>query len=171
MEKIVLSIEASCDMPKDLAEKYHFSILPATVILGDEIVHDGEVSGEDLFAYFNKTKKLPRTSCFNVNEFDAYFEKLIKETDADTVIHFSLSSGISATCQNAITSAAHMSEKLGKKIIVVDTLSLSTGMTLQALYAARLKETGNYTSDEIVAKVLERRAMRKQALPQNLLTI
>lgn len=158
MEKIVLSIEASSDMPKDLAERYHFSILPATVILGDEIVHDGEVSGEDLFAYFNKTKKLPRTSCFNVNEFDAYFEKLVKETDADTVIHFSLSSGISATCQNAIASAAHMSEKLGKKIIVVDTLSLSTGMTLQALYAARLKETGMYTADEIVAKVLERRA-------------
>ena len=154
MEKIILSVEGSCDMPKDLFERYGFKMIPAIVILGDDIVHDGEVSGEDLFAYFERTKKLPRTSCFNVQDFDQYFEKIAKE--GDSIIHFSLSSGISATCAHAIESAAKMSEKLGKKITIIDTLSLSTGQSLLAIYAAKLVESGKYNYDQIVDMVRAR---------------
>ena len=93
--KIIISAEASCDLPKELVEKYDVRIMPATVIVGDDILHDGEIEGEDLFHYFETTGKLPRTSATNVNEFDSYFGKLLEE--ADHVIHFSISGGISAT--------------------------------------------------------------------------
>ena len=69
--KIIISAEASCDLPKELVEKYDVRIMPATVIVGDDILHDGEIEGEDLFRYFETTGKLPRTSATNVNEFDS----------------------------------------------------------------------------------------------------
>lgn len=153
--KIIISAEASCDLPKELVEKYDVRIMPATVIVGDDILHDGEIEGEDLFRYFETTGKLPRTSATNVNEFDAYFGKLLEE--ADHVIHFSISGGISATCGNGAKSAQGMSEKTGKEVLSFDTRSLSTGMALQVLYAARLRDTGKYTAREIYDMVMARR--------------
>ena len=69
----------------------------------------------------------------------------------DHVIHFSLSSGISSSCEHAKIAA----DKFEGKVDVIDTKSLSTGIALQAEYACRLREKG--ASPEEIVKALTAR--------------
>ena len=98
--------------------------------------------------YVDKTGVLPKTSAINEMQYTEYFEGLLKEYDA--VIHFALSSGISSACNNAMTAASNL-----KGVYVVDSLSLSTGIALEAIYASELVKQG-LSPEEIVEKVKAR---------------
>lgn len=152
--KIILSAESTVDLSKPLQKEFDVHIIPFTVVIGEEEKKDGDVKGEDLFAYTEKTGKLAHTSAINVGQYLDYFTDLLK--DADAIIHFSLSSKITSATGNAITAAKEVEEKTGKRVIVIDSLSLSTGIAIQVLYCRKLIDKG-LPIDEIVSKVLERR--------------
>ena len=152
--KIILSAESTVDLSKPLLKEFDVHIVPFTVVIGEEEKKDGEVKGEDLFAYTEKTGKLAHTSAINVGQYLDYFTDLLK--DADAIIHFSLSSKITSATGNAITAAKQVEEKTGKRVIVIDSLSLSTGIAIQVVYCRKLIDKG-LPIDEIVSKVLERR--------------
>ena len=152
--KIILSAESTVDLSKPLQKEFDVHIVPFTVVIGEEEKKDGEVKGEDLFAYTEKTGKLAHTSAINVGQYLDYFTDLSK--DADAIIHFSLSSKITSATGNAITAAKEVEEKTGKRVIVIDSLSLSTGIAIQVVYCRKLIDKG-LPIDEIVSKVLERR--------------
>lgn len=152
--KIILSAESTVDLSKLLQKEFDVHIIPFTVVIGEEEKKDGEVKGEDLFAYTEKTGKLAHTSAINVGQYLDYFTDLLK--DADAIIHFSLSSKITSATGNAITAAKEVEEKTGKRVIVIDSLSLSTGIAIQVVYCRKLIDKG-LPIDEIVSKVLERR--------------
>lgn len=148
---IRISAESTIDLPKEELAKYKISTIPFTLVMGEEEGKDGEVLGEDLFAYTERTGQLARTAAVNREEYKVYFEKLLKE--ADEVVHITLSSGISAAHSNAVAAA----EEFEGKVHVIDSLSLSTGIALLAIYASRLNEAG-YSAKEIVELVEARRA-------------
>ncbi len=152
--KIILSAESTVDLSKPLQKEFDVHIVPFTVVIGEEEKKDGDVKGEDLFAYTEKTGKLAHTSAINVGQYLDYFTDLLK--DADAIIHFSLSSKITSATGNAITAAKEVEEKTGKRVIVIDSLSLSTGIAIQVVYCRKLIDKG-LPIDEIVSKVLERR--------------
>lgn len=152
--KIILSAESTVDLSKPLQKEFDVHIVPFTVVIGEEEKKDGEVKGEDLFAYTEKTGKLAHTSAINVGQYLDYFTDLLK--DADAIIHFSLSSKITSATGNAITAAKEVEEKTGKRVIVIDSLSLSTGIAIQVLYCRKLIDKG-LPIDEIISKILERR--------------
>lgn len=146
--KIAISAETTVDMTPDLIEKYKVNIIPFTVILGDREVFDGEISTEEIFDYVNKTKILPKTSAINSAQYEEHFAKLKKDYDA--IVHISLSSKISSSCQNAINASKEF-----ENVYVVDSLSLSTGIALLVMYASKLADKG-YDAKTIYDKVLER---------------
>lgn len=146
--KICISAESTIDLPKDLLEEFGIKTIPFEVILGEKSGLDGEVTPDIIYDYVDRTGVLPKTSAINVAQYTEYFSNLLKEYDA--VIHFSLSSGISSACQNAMFAAQEL-----KGVYVVDTLSLSTGIALQAIYASKLVKEG-LKPEEIVKKVSER---------------
>lgn len=152
--KTILSAESTVDLSKSLQKEFDVHIIPFTVVIGEEEKKDGDVEGEDLFAYTEKTGKLAHTSAINVGQYLDYFTDLLK--DADAIIHFSLSSKITSATGNAITAAKEVEEKTGKRVIVIDSLSLSTGIAIQVVYCRKLIDKG-LPIDEIVSKVLERR--------------
>ena len=133
--KICISAESTIDLPKDLLEEFGIKTIPFGVILGEKNGFDGEITPDIIYDYVDRTGVLPKTSAINVAQFTEYFSNLLKEYDA--VIHFSLSSGISSACQNAMIAAQEL-----KGVYVVDTLSLSTGIALQAIYASKLVKEG-----------------------------
>ena len=147
--KIAISAESTCDLTKALIKEFDIKIIPFNVILGDKEAHDGEITPQDLFDYVEKTNKLPHTSAINVFEYSEHFKKLLE--DHDVVIHFALSSKISVTSANAMTAA----EEFKGKVFVIDTLSLSTGIALQAIYGRKLANAGK-SPEEIVKAVKER---------------
>ncbi len=133
--KIRISSDTAIDLTKELIEKYDISTIPFQVFLGDENYLDGEITADEIIEYVNQKKTLPKTGAVNEFQFEEYFSEISKGYDA--VVHFSLSSDLSSTYNNAVNAA----EKIGN-VYVVDSKSLSTGIALLALYACELRDEG-----------------------------
>ncbi|MEG9429366.1 MAG: DegV family protein [Christensenellaceae bacterium] len=146
--KIAISTESAADLPKELLDKYDISSLPFSVTLGDKTGFDGEITGEEIIAYVNKHKILPKTGAINEAQFAEHFSKLLKTYDA--IVHFSLSSGLSSAYNNAVSVAKKI-----KNVYVVDSKSLSAGIGLLALYGRKLADKG-FSAAEIYEKSLAR---------------
>ncbi len=146
--KIAISAESTCDLTQELIEKNNISIIPYSIILGDDVVTDGPGIPEKIFKFVEETKKLPKTSAINETTYTEYFEGLLKDNDA--VVHIALSSGLSCSCANAEKAASNL-----KNVYVVDSKSLSTGIGLLVLNARELANAGE-SPDKIAHKIKDR---------------
>lgn len=147
--KIAISTESVVDLTPELKEKYDISVIPYTVILGDKEYTDGvDITPQQIFEFVDKNKVLPKTTAVNEFAYKEYFEKLLKDYDA--VVHICLSSKITSACGNAISAS-----KQFENVFVVDSLSLSTGIALLAIYARELANKG-LEAEDVYKKVSER---------------
>lgn len=147
--KIAISAESTVDLSKELLKKYDINVVPYTVLLGEKQAADGEITPDDIFAYVDETKELPRTCALNEFQYTEYFQELRKKYDA--VIHISLSSKITSSVEHAVDAS-----KLVDNVHVIDSRSLSTGIALLCIYARELAEKGEAVED-IITKVKKRR--------------
>ncbi len=143
--KIAVSVESTNDLSKAILLEQDIKIIPYQVSLGDECFKDGDKTVEEMFAYVDQFKTLPKTTALNEFEYTEFFESLLKDYDA--VVHICLSSGLSSSCNNAMRAASNL-----KNVYVIDSLSLSTGIGLLALYARELANQG-LPAEEIADKV------------------
>lgn len=134
MKKIAISLDSACDLSKELIEKYDFKVIPFGVNLGDKFFYDGEISPEEIFEYADNNKTLPKTNAVNEEAFKEHFAKILNDYDA--IIHFDISSDMSSAYQNAVNASKNF-----KNVYVVDSRTLSTAISLEAIYAKKLTET------------------------------
>ena len=146
--KIAVSVESTNDLTKELLKEYDISVIPFQITLGDKTFYDGEMSTEDLFKSVNKNGVLPKTNAINEYEYSEYFKKLKEKYDA--VIHICLSSGITSTTTNARAAAKNVGG-----VYIVDSLTLSTGIGLLAIYARKLAEKGIEPTE--IARIVQER--------------
>ena len=149
--KIAVSCETTVDLPEELLNKFDIKTVPFSILLGEEMILDDQQAYKKIFDYVAQTKILPKTSAVNEVQYEEHFGKLLESYDA--IIHISLSSKISSACENAL----RVAQKMGNdKVMVVDSLSLSTGIALLAIEAhgcvqkgMSLKETYDYVSSKV----------------------
>lgn len=134
MKKIAISLDSACDLSKELIKKYDFKIIPFGVNLGDKFFYDGEIAPEEIFEYADNNKTLPKTNAVNEEAFKEHFAKILNDYDA--IIHFDISSEMSSAYQNAVNASKNF-----KNVYVVDSRTLSTAISLEAIYAKKLTET------------------------------
>lgn len=146
--KICISAESTIDLPREILDEFGIKTVPFTITLGEKNGLDGVTTPEEIFEYVDRTGVLPKTSAVNAAQYQEYFSQLLKEYDE--IIHFSLSADMSSAYQNACTIASELGH-----IHVIDSMSLSTGIALLAIYASKLVKEG-LNADEIVKKVSER---------------
>ena len=140
---IVISAENTIDLPKELLDKYNIHIISFNITIGDQT--SNSYTTAEIFDYVDRTGIFPKTSALNEIEYGEYFDGLLKDYDA--VIHFALGSGVSSTIDNAKRAASER-----KNCYVVDSLSISTGIALPAIYASKLVQKG-MDAKEIYDKV------------------
>jgi len=146
--KIAITAESTIDLPKDLREKFDIKTVPFSILLGEELIEDGEDAARQIFDYVAKTKVLPKTSAVNEEQYRDFFDAVLKEYDA--IVHFSLSSQMSSAFENARRVAENYTN-----VKVIDSQSLSTGIALLAIYARKLANKGDEV-DKIVEAVEKR---------------
>lgn len=146
--KICISAESTIDLQQDLLDLFEIKTVPFTITLGDKNGLDGVTTPEEIFEYVDRTGVLPKTSAVNAAQYQEYFSNLLKEYDE--VIHFSLSADMSSAYQNACLVASELG-----RVHIIDSMSLSTGIALLAIYASKLVKQG-LSVDEIIKKVSER---------------
>lgn len=135
--RIKISADSTVDLSDELIKRFDISIMPLNITLGDETKLDGvEVTTQELFNYVEKTGELPKTASPSIYNYQEFFDKLLK--DCDCLIHFVVSGKMSSCYSNA----KKASEEYGKRVYVIDTQSLSTGIALLALYASDKAEEG-----------------------------
>lgn len=127
---IKITADSTCDLSRELIEKYNIEIVPLSIVRGDESFKDGvEIHPEDIFNYIESGAGVCRTTAVNIDEYSRCFGEALKENKA--VIHFTISSEMSACYQNALIAAEDF-----ENVYVVDSRNLSTGIGHLVLDAA-----------------------------------
>ncbi|MCH7835755.1 MAG: DegV family protein [Chloroflexi bacterium] len=132
--------DSTADLPLKFAHDLGISVVPLSVIFGDEVFREGVDIGHDLF--YDKlvhARDLPTTSAPSVGDFLEVYEPLLKETNEIFSVH--LSSKLSATYNNACQAANILADR-GARIEVIDSQAISLGLTFVTLAAARAAREG-----------------------------
>lgn len=154
-QKVIIASDSTSDLSAELIARYGVKVLPLTVNLGGELYADGiEVDPDTIYAHYEKTGELPKTSAINIADFEVFFGEQTK--DGASIVFFTISSTMSATYNNARLAAESF-----ENVYVVDTKNLSTGGGLLVIAAAEMAKEGK--SAEEIAKVCEELTARVDA--------
>ncbi len=141
--------DSTCDLSRDLIEKYDISILPLHIHLGEDEYQDGvTITPDEIYQWADANESTPKTSAASMIEVVDLFQPHIE--NGDEIICFSISSSMSAN-YNVMRLAAEDLEA-EDKIHVIDSANLSTGIGLLVIEAAIMAQEGK-CADEIVARI------------------
>lgn len=133
--KIKILSDSTCDLSKELIQKYNITLVPLTIIKDGEAFSDGvTIKSEEIFAHVAAGGDLCTTTAMNVGEYCEYFQKFASEYDG--ILHINIGSLFSSSYQNACLAAEDF-----ENVRVVDSQNLSTGQGLVVLKACELAET------------------------------
>ena len=150
--KVYVSADSTCDLSRELVEKHGIGITPLYIVMGEESLKDGlECTPADIFAAVERTGQLCSTAAVSMADYMDFFGEKLKEYDE--IVHFTISSEMSACYQNACLAA----EEFAGRVFVVDSRNLSTGIGHLVLCAAELAAEGEGGA-EIKAAVDEKKA-------------
>ena len=142
MAKIKILSDSTCDLPKELIEKYDIGIIPLYVNLGGEAFKDNgvDISPQIIYDYVDKTGVLPCTIGVPEEDFRLEFKKW-REMGYDVICH-TISSDMSCGFQNAKIAADGMNG-----VYIIDSRSLSTGIGHLVLNSAIMAKQGMEAQD------------------------
>ena len=135
MRKIILSTESVADLPKEFIEKHQIQIIPMHVIMDGKDYLESELSVQDIFTYFKRTKKIPTTTATNAQEYHNLFSKIRLNDPDSTIIHLGYTSKSSSSFQSAIIAAKEF-----ENLYLIDTLNVTGGLATIVMYAVTLLE-------------------------------
>ncbi len=158
--------DSTCDLSKELIEKYNIGILPLHIVLGEVEYKDGEEIGPDeIYEWADANKTTPKTSAIGITEVMEAYEKWLKEYDE--IVIFSISGKMSTTV-NVMRMAAEEVEK-EDCIFVVDSENLSTGNGLLVIEAAIMAQEGK-SAKEIESHITQLKPQVKASFVVDTLT-
>ena len=139
--------DSTCDLSKELVERYDLGIIPLYVRLGDEEYQDGvNISPEELYKWSDEHGETPKTAAPSIEDISKYLDP----DSGDEYIIFTISSSMSASFNNVRLAAENL--EMSDRVYVIDSANLSTGIGLLVLYAAELKKAGK-SAKEIVQEI------------------
>jgi len=134
--KVKITADSTCDLSPELLKQYDIDVLPLYIIMNGKSYRDGvEITPDDIYAYISGGGESCGTAAANVDDYIHYFKPYLKEYDA--VVHFQISSEMSACYQNAVLAAAEL-----ENVYPVDSRNLSTGIGHLVLDAAVMAQQG-----------------------------
>lgn len=151
MKHILLTTESCSDLPKEILEQHHILAVPFSVNFPDRTVYDGEISVQEIYDFYDATKKIPKTNAVSPHQYTEFFENAAKENPGCEIIHIGYSSECSCSFQNAVLGVA---ECVTAKVHLIDSKNVSGGLGHLTLIAAQIiKENPEDTAEELVEKI------------------
>jgi len=157
MSKVIFSIDSACDIPQSLIDTHGLYVINFPISMGDKTYTDRvDITPQMIYDFANSTKKAPKTSAVNAQEFAEHFSAIREKEGNYPIIHISIGTEFSLTYKNALDAAVDM-----KDIYIIDSASLSSGIALLVLYAADLAKEGK--SAEEIKDLCQKKASKIQA--------
>jgi DegV family protein with EDD domain len=140
--------DSTADLPAKVIQELGITVIPLQVNFGTEVYRDGvDLKPDEFYRKLVSSSVLPTTSVPPPGVFTEVYEKL--GMNGDNVLSIHISSKLSGT----YNSARLASKDLGKnRVEIIDSSSLSMGMGILVIVAARAARTGA-SLEEVVALV------------------
>ena len=146
---IKIVTDSTCDLPREIIEKYDITVIPAYINFTDGSYLDGvEISRKEFYDKLPNYQTPPTTSAPAIGTFARAYKKL-KDDGAKKIISIHISSTLSGIYNVALLAAEAM-ENIVVKTFDPGNLSLGTGLVVEA--AAKMAEAGK-SLEEILLKL------------------
>jgi DegV family protein with EDD domain len=134
---IRIVVDSTADIPSARARELGITVVPLSVLFGDESFLDGvELDGPGFYRKLASSAVMPTTSAPSPGAFDEAYRRLIAQGTAG-ILSLHLAGKMSATYSVASGAARAVSQETGVPIEVVDSGSVSAGFGLPAEMLAR----------------------------------
>jgi len=147
--------DSTADLPPQVAEELGITVVPVYVRFGAEVYRDGvDISHDELYQKLVTSATHPATSQPPPGDFADVYRELAKETD--DIVSIQLTGKLSGTYSSALQGREQAAT--GCRIEVVDSLSVSMGLGMITMAAARLAAAGE-SLQRVMVEI-------RQAIPQ-----
>ena len=141
--------DSTCDLSRELLEKYDIDIAPLHIVLGEAEYEDGvSITPDEIYKWSDENKVTPKTSAAGIEQTIELMRPYVEA--GREVVCFSISASMSTTV-NVMNMAAEVLE-VEHLVKVVDSANLSTGIGLLVIEAAIMAQEGK-TAQEIVDRM------------------
>lgn len=138
MSKVAVVTDSTAYLPKDLVEKYNMTVVPLTVIWGEETYRDDiDITPTQFYTRLETADVMPTTSQATIQDFKEAYERL--HSEGYEILSVLISSKLSGTISSA-EQAYKMVPDATIKIFDSETTAMALGF--QALAAARAAAEG-----------------------------
>ena len=153
--RIAIVTDSTCDIPAHWLKQYQITVVPMTLIFGDEQYLDGvQITSEEFYARLANSPIHPTTSQPAPEIFLDVFKKAAAE-GAEEIVTMTISSAMSGT----YASALQASQQMAIPVHVHDGLNNSMGLGWQVIAAARARESGGDANAMLAAAQEVRKSM------------
>ena len=143
--KVAIVTDSTAYLPEEYRKKYNITVVPLSVIWGNEVYRDGvDIQANEFYERLAKSKVMPSTSQVTPAAFQSTFQSLIEQ--GYDVLAILVSSKISGTFQSAIQ-ARDLLSSASNKIGLVDSLWTTMAMGWPVLTAARAAQAGEHLAE------------------------
>ena len=128
--------DSTADLPPGIAEQHRVTVVPLTVLWGDEQLRDGvDITAERFFRRLQREPVLPTTSQPSAGAFREVYERLAAE-GADGILSIHISAKLSGTLDSARQGAAGLAVPVAHVDSGFASLALGLGVVAAAEAAA-----------------------------------
>jgi uncharacterized protein len=150
---VALVTDSSCDLPKELIDKYQIHVVPLSVHFGETYFLDRlTINPPQFYAMQEKSETNASSAQPASKEFQNKFEYLA--THYSSIIGIHLSQALSGTWSSSEKGSRDVISRTGKQIDVVNSNTLTAGLGLIVIRAARALEDG-VTHQDLVSRLEE----------------
>lgn len=148
MGRIRIVADSTCDLNEELIKNYDITIIPLNIVLDMKSYLDGrEITPDEIYRWADANNTTPKTAAPEMGYILEVLTPMVKA--GEDIIFFGISEDMSVTC-NSVRMAAE--ELAYKRLWVVNSQNLSTGIGLQVIKAAHLVAKG-MPADQIVREI------------------
>ena len=165
MKPIILVAETGSDINPELAAQYQIQIVPMHVTFEDKTLDDGAFPVEDICAYYQATKKVPKTSGSTPEDFNMVLDEIHARNPEAQILYLAYSSVTTCSYQSCVIASE------GRDYVTCfDTKHVSVGQAAVVISMAQaLKEHPEMSMEEAVAMAKDFSARARMCfLPDNL---
>ena len=145
--------DSSCDIPKELLEKYQIQTVPLTVSFGDEFYLDQlTIKPKQFLDKLEKSTEIPKSSQPSLMDFTNRYNYL--STHYDSIISVHLNGKFSGLINSSRRAAGAVSKNTNKNIDIVDSKTATGALGLNVIRTAEAAING-MSHEEIVKNAQE----------------
>ena len=123
--------DSSADLPPELAQRWHVTVLPCYVVVGDVTYKDGvDLSHDQFYHQLTSNARLPTTAQPSAADFQAVYQELLGQ--GHQVISIHVSGKLSGTLNSAEQAKASLAEAAPIEIIDSQLASIPLGLVVVA---------------------------------------